>query len=55
MPAHLASARTWQDTPAGDVRITDHTGKVLMKLGVSDGFAWEVVEPQDLALSFEAF
>ena len=55
MPAELAAARTWQDTPAGDVQITDHRGNTLMRLGASDGFAWEVVEPRNVALSFEAF
>jgi hypothetical protein len=55
MPAELAAARTWQDTPAGDVRITDHHGKALMTLAAGDGFAWEVVEPRDIALSFEAY
>lgn len=54
MPGDLTSARTWQNTPAGDVRITDSDGNTLMKLAASDGFAWEVIEPRNVALSFEA-
>ncbi|TCD11349.1 hypothetical protein [Oricola cellulosilytica] len=50
----LVAARTWQDTAAGDVRITDSDGNTLMKLAASDGFAWEVMEPRNVALSFEA-
>lgn len=55
MPAQLAAARTWQDTPSGDVKITDYRGNTLMKLAAGDGFAWEVVEPGNVALSFEAY
>jgi hypothetical protein len=53
MPAALATARTWQDTSFGDVRITDRKGNTILKLGPSDGFAWEVIEPAGLAMSFE--
>lgn len=55
MPADLADARTWQDTETGKVRITDRKGNVLMRLSVSDEYGWDVVEPKNLALSFEAF
>jgi hypothetical protein len=37
------------------VRITDRQGNVLMRLSVSDKYGWDVVEPKNLALSFEAF
>lgn len=55
MPAHLQEARTWQERGQGTVHITDRKGKVLMKLGPSDGFAWEVYEPAGLQVSFEAY
>jgi len=55
MPADLAEARVWQDTEAGKVRITDRDGNVVMRLTAGDRFGWTVVEPADLALSFEAF
>ncbi|WP_421857072.1 hypothetical protein [Oricola sp.] len=55
MPARLAAARTWRETPSGDARITDSAGTALMRLAVSDGFAWEVVEPRGVQLSFEAY
>ncbi|MCI5074769.1 hypothetical protein [Oricola sp.] len=55
MPKELLTARAWQDTETGKVRITDHTGKVLMRLSAKDQFGWDVVEPKALSLSFEAF
>jgi hypothetical protein len=55
MPVELGEARTWQDTEVGKVRITDRRGNVLMRLTADDRFGWNVVEPANLALSFEAF
>lgn len=55
MPAHLADARAWQHSPQDTIRITDSHGNFLMKLGPSDGFAWEVVQPSSLSMSFEAY
>lgn len=55
MPAALGAARIWQDTETGKVRITDRLGNVLMRLSADDRFGWNVVEPANLALSFEAF
>jgi len=51
----LASARTWQENASGTVTLTDYRGNHLMRLGRSDGFAWEVVEPLNVAISLEAF
>lgn len=51
----IAAARTWQDTERRKVRITDHTGKVLMRLTADDRYGWNVVEPKNLDLTFEAF
>ena len=51
----LASARTWQENASGAVVLTDHKGNALMRLGRADGFAWEVVEPVNVAISLEAF
>ncbi len=55
MPAELALARTWQDTETGKVRITDRQGNVLMRLAAADRYGWNVVEPKNIDLSFEAF
>ncbi|QKV20314.1 hypothetical protein [Oricola thermophila] len=55
MPPALSEARIWQDTATGRVRITDRKGNVVMRLSADDRFGWNVVEPADLALSFEAF
>ena len=54
MPS-VAAARTWQDTGRGKVSITDHTGKILMRLSANDGYGWNVVTPNDMKLTFEAF
>lgn len=51
----LSSARTWQENASGSVILTDHKGNTLMRLGRADGFAWEVVEPVNVAISLEAF
>lgn len=53
--ASLASARAWREGNDGLVAITDRSGKNLMKLVPSDGFAWEVIEPRNIAISLEAF
>lgn len=51
----LATARAWQENASGTVTLKDYKGKHLMRLGRSDGFAWEVVEPLNVAISLEAF
>jgi hypothetical protein len=51
----LTDARAWQEMPNGRVTITDRAGVAILKLGPSDGFAYEVVEPSTLAMSLEAF
>lgn len=51
----LAGARAWQENASGTVTLKDYKGKHLMRLSPSDGFAWEVVEPINVAISLEAF
>lgn len=51
----LASARAWQENASGTVTLKDYKGNHLMRLSRSDGFAWEVVEPLNVAISLEAF
>lgn len=51
----LSDARAWQELANGLITITDRSGTPVLKLGPSDGFAYEVVEPTHLAMSLEAF
>lgn len=51
----LTDARAWQEMPNGSVTITDRAGQPILRLGPSDGFAYEVTEPTYLALSLEAY
>lgn len=51
----LATARAWQENASGTVTLKDYQGNHLMRLSRSDGFAWEVVEPVNVAISLEAF
>ncbi len=51
----LATARAWQENASGTVTLKDYKGNHLMRLSRSDGFAWEVVEPVNVAISLEAF
>lgn len=50
----FARARAWQEDRLGTVTVTDHRGHVLMKLARGDGFAWEVVSPGGVEVSFSA-
>lgn len=51
----LSDARAWQELANGLITITDRSGTPVLKLGPSDGFAYEVVEPAHLSMSLEAF
>lgn len=51
----LVHARTWQENASGTVTLTDHKGNHLMRLSRADGFAWEVIEPLNVAISLQAF
>lgn len=51
----LATVRAWQENASGTVTLKDYKGNHLMRLSRSDGFAWEVVEPLNVAISLEAF
>ena len=51
----MAQARAWQESPGGEVTVTDHRGKPLMTLMRGDGFAWEVIKPGNLQVSFAAY
>lgn len=50
----LSDARAWQELTNGLITITDRSGTPVLKLGPSDGFAYEVVEPTHLSMSLEA-
>lgn len=51
----LSDARAWQELANGLITITDRSGAPVLKLGPSDGFAYEVVEPTHLSMSLEAY
>ncbi len=51
----LAGVRAWQENASGTVTLKDYKGNHLMRLSRSDGFAWEVIEPINVAISLEAF
>lgn len=51
----LSDARAWQEMANGLITITDRSGKPVIRLGPSDGFAYDVYEPNYLSMSLEAF
>ena len=51
----LPSARIWSEDAQGTVTIADRDGLPVMRLAPSDGLAYEVIEPANMALSLEAF
>ncbi|MBO6551925.1 MAG: hypothetical protein JJ926_07425 [Roseitalea sp.] len=51
----FARARAWQESRRGTVTVTDHRGTPLMRLAPGDGFAWEVVEPDNVKVSLAAY
>ena len=50
----FAGARAWHEDSLGTVTVTDHRGNVLLKLARGDGFAWEVISPGGMEVSFNA-
>ncbi len=51
----FAAARAWREDRVGMVTVTDHRGNELLKLARGDGFAWEVVSPRNVEISFSAY
>ncbi|MEM0900368.1 MAG: AprI/Inh family metalloprotease inhibitor [Pseudomonadota bacterium] len=50
----IADARAWKEMANSTITITDRAGRPILKLGPSDGFAYEVIEPAGMQLSLEA-